>query len=389
MKNNTTVFHVALEPIPSRYSEQWLETITPMFNRWVQGKYQYIMVDVFGESMTTKTTSGGFLDFAATNYWKGSQQAKIAKMFEIGTVKSGDVFLFTDAWNPTILNVRYMSELLDIPVRIVSYWHAGSYDTWDTLGYKIKDRTWSVGAEQSFFHASDYNLFATKFHANFFKTHCLREFSNRYDHKIVISGQPHYKILGYFAGVDSSVKYQMPDGIKRETIRFAFNEKPLIIFPHRNCVEKQPEIFNALAERLSSKYQFIKTSDYRLSKEDYYKLLLNSDIVFSCAMHEMLGISMMEGYLAGAYPLMPRRLSYAEMWDEAYLYPSRWTEPGSEPNLDQLEYLFDNTMNIINREKGIIKPHETNEQRKKLVKQYLTCEPMWRAIVNDMVTYGI
>ena len=39
---------------------------------------------------------------------------------------------------------------------------------------------------------------------------------------------------------------------------------------------------------------------------------------------ETLGISMYEGALVGAWPMVPRRLSYGEMWQECY--PTAWTK---------------------------------------------------------------
>ncbi len=71
------------------------------------------------------------------------------------------------------------------------------------------------------------------------------------------------------------------------------------------------------------------------------------------------------------------------MWDEKYLYPSRWTEPGSEPNFDQLEMLIDNTMATL-----AYQPSNTDHEQLTKLKQYLTCEPMWKAIVNERVIYG-
>ena len=35
---------------------------------------------------------------------------------------------YTDAWNPTVIQLRYMAELLGVDIRIGGMWHAGSYD---------------------------------------------------------------------------------------------------------------------------------------------------------------------------------------------------------------------------------------------------------------------
>lgn len=369
-----TVFHIALEPIEGRYSAQWLKCIKPQFEKYAGSDWE--MIDVLGKNNPSTVTTGAFLDFAGTNVWKSTQIEQISNMFSRGLIQPGSVFLFTDAWNPGIINVRYMSDLLDIPVRIVSYWHAGSYDKWDTLGYKIKDRKWSLAAERSFFEASDVNLFATKYHADFFMKNCLqyndqridfyescaRENPNPYTNKIVVSGQPHYEILKWFE--------DNPNPKEREDI---------IIFPHRLCVEKRPEIFSELQNRMGMQFRFLRTQDQCLSKEAYYRLLQRAKLVFSSAEHEMLGISQMEGVLAGCIPLMPNRLSYKEMYPSLFLYDSDWTKAGAinyvglAQTIQHLMKEFD--MSIIREDLTHIKS--------KLIANYLTCKPMWEALIGE------
>ncbi len=52
------------------------------------------------------------------------------------------------------------------------------------------------------------------------------------------------------------------------------------------------------------------------SEEDYEKVLLDSDIAVSTAIHEFFGISIAEAVSAGAFPLVPRRLAYPEVLKE-------------------------------------------------------------------------
>ena len=48
--------------------------------------------------------------------------------------------------------------------------------------------------------------------------------------------------------------------------------------------------------------------------------------MFSANLQETLGISMYEGALVDAIPMVPDRLSYKEMAFDAFKYPSKWTE---------------------------------------------------------------
>ncbi len=52
---------------------------------------------------------------------------------------------------------------------------------------------------------------------------------------------------------------------------------------------------------------------YQPSRQAYQQVLSQADIVVSTAQHEFYGIGMLEAIAAGAYPLLPRRLSYPEL----------------------------------------------------------------------------
>ena len=49
------------------------------------------------------------------------------------------------------------------------------------------------------------------------------------------------------------------------------------------------------------------------NRDDYWQVLANADILISTANHEFFGLSVIEGIAAGAYPLLPNRLSYPEV----------------------------------------------------------------------------
>ena len=155
-----TVYIVDLEAVESRYTCEWKWHLPQLFKH---------AVPIEGaEDIPKATTPGAFLNFGGTNIYKAKQIETISRMFCEGTVKEGDHFLFADAWHPGIISLKYMSELLQVPVKIHSMWHAGSYDPHDFLGRLIHDKQWTFDFERSIFHASDYNYFATKFHIKMF-----------------------------------------------------------------------------------------------------------------------------------------------------------------------------------------------------------------------------
>jgi hypothetical protein len=241
----------------------------------------------------------------------------MGRLFCDGAVHPGDHFIFTDAWHPGIINLKYMSELLGIPVTTHGLWHAGSYDPQDFLGRLVGDKPWVRHAEKSFFHAFDHNYFATDFHIDMFiknlfeikrevfVKHQIDEYVK--SGKIVRSGWP----MEYMDNTLTAYK-NMP-------------KRDIILFPHRIAPEKQVDIFRDLKEHLPQ-YEFIVCQDQQLTKNEYHNLLGEAKIVFSANLQETLGISCYEGAIVDAIPMVPDRLSYTEMYFNTFKYPSKWTE---------------------------------------------------------------
>ena len=297
-----TIYIVPIEPIDARYTRQWYDNIPKILEqRITASNLDYKVVTVYGAGIADKTSEGAFLDFGATNVYKASQTEAISRWFSQGAIKPGDKFLITDAWNFIITPIKYMSDLLEIPVEIHSIWHAGAYDPSDILGYKMQ-KPWPGHVETSWFHSSDYNYYASESHRSMFLKNL--NIPEEYHHKAIRSGQPHELI------VDSLTQYQSTD--KQDTV----------MWPHRYNADKQPEI----AEALSDTFDMIITQKMKLDKADYYATMGQSKLIFSCALHENLGISVMEAVLTGAVPVVPDRCSYSEMYLPEFKYPSEWTE---------------------------------------------------------------
>lgn len=79
-----------------------------------------------------------------------------------------------------------------------------------------------------------------------------------------------------------------------------------------------PEEFEEAQRRLADR---IVQWGYVASQADYHDLLRRADLVISTADHEFFGISILEAIAAGAFPLLPQRLSYPEQIPQA-LHPA-------------------------------------------------------------------
>tara|TARA_B100001057_G_scaffold462534_1_gene515602 strand:- start:2245 stop:3306 length:1062 start_codon:yes stop_codon:yes gene_type:complete len=350
-----TTYIVDIEAVDTRYTKQWKTHLPKQLKRSTNNE----VVVVSGGETPQATTPGAFLNFGGTNVYKSKQLEQIGKYFCDGLIKDGDYFLYTDAWNPTVIQLRYMAELLGVNIRVGGMWHAGSYDPQDFLGRLIGDKPWVRKAEASMYECYDDNFFATEFHRDMFEDVFMDEGLDFFP-KSKIVGWP----MEYLA--TSLEQYKgMP-------------KKDLILFPHRIAPEKQPDIFRDLKDKLPQ-YEFIVCQDQELSKNEYHNLLGQAKLVFSANLQETLGISWYEGALVGALPMVPDRLSYKEMSLDAFKYPSEWTESYNtyQNNKDKvIEKITDYMENYENYLPKLVK------QVDKLKKQYFSGTNLYKEIKN-------
>jgi hypothetical protein len=309
-----TVFIVDIEAVDTRYTKQWKEYLPKQLRHATNED----VVVISGGETPQATTPGAFLNFGGTNVYKSKQLETIGEMFCKGQVKNGDYFLYTDAWNPTVIQLRYMAELLGVDIGIGGLWHAGSYDPHDFLGRLIGDAPWVRHAEKSMYYTYDDNFFATDFHIEMF-VRTLFGPDNPWEEDEVAEA---------LAGECDKIKrvgWPM-EYLKDSLVPYSgMQKRDLILFPHRIAPEKQVEIFRDLKERLPQ-YEFVVCQEQELTKNEYHNLLGEAKLVFSANLQETLGISWYEGALVNAIPMVPNRLSYSEMALPEFKYPSAWTE---------------------------------------------------------------
>ena len=310
------VFLVDLEAVETRYTGQWKRHVPDL----LQKAGHNVNIISGPTDIPSATTPGAFLNFGGTNIYKASQVEQMGRLFCSGSVHPGDHFVFTDAWHPGIINLKYMSELLGIPVVTHGLWHAGSYDPQDFLGRLVGKKKWVRHAEKSFFYAFDHNYFATDFHIRMFVDNLLEDGFK--------SENPWYELdFEDYQTSGKIVRTGWPMEYMQDTLEnyWTTPKRDLILFPHRIAPEKQVEIFRDLATHLPQ-YEFIVCQDTQLDKHEYHKLLGRAKMVFSANLQETLGISWYEGAIVGAIPMVPDRLSYSEMAFDTFKYPSEWTD---------------------------------------------------------------
>ncbi len=293
---------VPIEPLEERYSKQWYD--------WTRSYLEAHEVDyVFiNPESYKKIENGKFLDVIGTNIYKNKQLEIILGLFRDGLVQNGDVFWFHDLWFPGLEMLFYLRDALKIDFKIYGCLHAGTYDSHDYLSQCGMGK-WGEDLENAWLAGVDGVFVATQYHAKLLSTNRKIE-----PEKLYVTGFPFYPrefMQDRLPEVDST---ELPNRIGKEGL-------VSIVFPHRLDAEKNPQMFDELAEVLISdrslkKYQFefIKTKEVCNSKDAYYDLLSVSDIAVSFADQETWGIAMQEATVLGCIPVVPARLSYMEMY---------------------------------------------------------------------------
>ena len=345
------IYVVDIEAVDTRYTKQWKEHLPHQLQRATNEEVKVIS----GGDIPHATTPGAFLNFGGTNVYKSNQLQQIATLFCEGKINDGDYFLYTDAWNPTVIQLKYMASLLNTDVIIGGMWHAGSYDPQDFLGRLIGDADWVRNAEQSMYDCYDDNFFATQFHVDLFT--CAFNIDDAKNHIVGWPMEYLHNSLASYKGMD---------------------KRDLILFPHRIAPEKQVEIFRDLKTQLPQ-YDFVICQEQELSKNEYHNLLGEAKLVFSANLQETLGISWYEGALVDAIPMVPDRLSYSEMALPEFKYPSDWS-------LDYDSYM-NNRSKIVKQVEEYIENYEDflpslNKQVTKLNKNFFSGKKLYRVIAD-------
>lgn len=289
------LINIPIESLEERYSAQW--------NRQIPKQLKQLGIDhrtIYPTTWEGEGTInvGEFLDVFQTHIFKSAQLVSVIRLIQEGHIKDGDVLFFHDLWFPGIEALFYIRDATGIKFKITGMLHAGTYDPNDFLT-RVGMKRWAHHCESAWFSQVDAIFVATVYHKQ------LVEFANpQYKLPIYVTGLPLYR---------SGMEFPT-EPVEKENI---------VVFPHRLAPEKQPEVFRRIAEHLQDKlkgWQFIFSKEVCKTKAEYYHLLARSKISVSCALQETWGIAMQESVFAGCIPLVPDRLSYAEMYPRLMRY---------------------------------------------------------------------
>ena len=221
---------------------------------------------------------------------------------------------------------------------------------------------------------SDFNLFNSKYHLDSYLASIKKYLKkmpdfNNFESIDLISKKSSVLYIG--CELEKFNKYKLDKN----------NEKPLILWNHRWEFDKNPELFfNALFKLknenisfdlaiLGEKFKeypqifdeaYTKLSDniiqfgYCENFEDYANYLWRADVLPVTSNQDFFGISIVEAVNCNTYPILPKRLSYPEIFDSK----------------NNPEYFYNNDKEFYQKLKKSLKQKSNLSKRNKLIERY-------------------
>lgn len=275
------IWHLPIEEYETRYTADWVSEFEDEFEK-ANIPYETIK----GDRTTSKLKVGQVLDCCGTHLYKFSQLQKLIQKINNNEVKDNDIIFFSDLWFPGLESLFYIRNISKINFKISGVLHAGTWDEYDFTSLTGMGK-WAKSVEYSWLTGVDCIFVATNFHKSLIENYFGQLFKN-----IFVTGIPFY--------FEKLQKFKLP-------------KENIIVFPHRNAKEKNPDLFNELSNKQTlQKFKFVKTLDVCKSRNDYFALLGKAKYMVSFAEQETFGYSTVESMALNCKVFVPDALSYKE-----------------------------------------------------------------------------
>lgn len=347
------LFYMGLEPYEARYTLQLTEWNTRVFE-----KRDIDYVNVPGELLTTDQaiSTGQVLDAHGRSFFGMSQLMSLVKMMKEGDVTHEDVIYFEDMFQPGIESLPYIINQIDPEYRprVFVRCLAQTIDPDDFV------HVWGMGKWMGLYEQMVNEI------CKITNGGVLATNEEMVAHmKIAGWDAPIYNISGLAFGKDE-VRQRL---LELEPIKDFHERKMRVGFSARWDQEKQPDFYMDLIEHWYEKYgedhgiefavfsgsklrsnndSYMKRTrqlqkEYKLvvyedlKKNDYYRLLNDSRVVFNCALQDWVSNTVSEADALGCNVLFPAYRSFPETFanDHKRMYIP-WSLEDAENKLNNL-----------------------------------------------------
>ena len=324
------IIYLPLEELPQRYTGMMNAAIYPKVDISL---YPKIEID-------TEIKRGQFLDIVNTCKFKAAQLQMVADLFNEGKVENGDSFLIGDIFFPGIEMIKYMSELLELDVKVFGINYAGRADKTDF----VQQLSYWADASEAGYHFICDGIFVGSDDHN----------KNVCKHFNLNPATVH--TTGYVWDLNYMYKFKND-----------FEKEDFVIWPHRFSKEKGIDELIEFAKFTDKKIiitssgpakdlgKLPKNIEYRhsLTKTEYFELMAKARWYLSTAYQETFGYTIQEAIYFGCEILVPNRACCPEMvppknvYSTVYEIDSKFNEGGLVVPITWTRKWHDNAQTMI------------------------------------------
>ena len=329
------IIYLPIEELPARYTQMMNASIYPKVDISL---YPKVEID-------TEIKRGQFLDIVNTCKFKAAQLQMVADLFNEGKIENGDSFLIGDIFFPGIEMIKYMSELLELDVKVFGINYAGRADKTDF----VQQLSYWADASEAGYHFI-----------------CDGIFVGSDDHKENVCKHFNLNLATvYTTGLVWDLEYmnQFP--------RLG-DKEDFVIWPHRFSKEKGIVELIEFAKFTDKKIiitssgpakdlgKLPKNIEYRhsLTKAEYFDLMKRAKWYLSTAYQETFGYTIQEAIYFGCEILVPNRACCPEMvpaknvYESVYEIETKFNEGGLVVPMSWTEKWDNNAQTMIDIIKG-------------------------------------
>jgi hypothetical protein len=305
-----TIYILDSKTIELKYIRNWQNNLRDCLEEYIQKKSLKYQVKTLYDIQpnTLSIIDNSPLTFKDIVNQQASQSTRFAELFYNKEVHQGDHFIFMDAWNPAIFQLRYLSTVYRTPVWIHGFWQTGSFNKTSYLSF-AKTLTWQKNAERALVAAINHNYYDSDYHLSLlkslFKTFGAKHLFNT-PGRVQKAGPPMAHVREYAEQFKKTKKRDM------------------ILFADKGTVDRNMIIFREL-QRAMPQYEWVCIEDKMPNETQYHGLLASSKYVLILDLIDSSSITAFEAIMHGSIPLAPDRLNFKEIVPEKWRYPSHWT----------------------------------------------------------------
>lgn len=234
-----------------------------------------------------------------------SELSTIKTYFEIKYITSNDIFVFTNAWDSTISTIKHWSEIYKVPVKLIGFWHTGSFVKSSTEYRPNNDSLWRRKHEYVNMLCLDESLFIDDCYRDQFIdviTH------GKYLQKLNICKFP----LDYLS-------------LEMSLIKDKYYKQNMVVFPWAEYDALQEQIMYDLIRVLKGSQVIFACEHSAMDRYQILDYIAKSKVVLLPYTNVNLGKEIYECYLLETIPLIPDIEGFEDLVPEEFRYPPEWT----------------------------------------------------------------